>query len=123
MIIIKKFKDLIKFKKFYKYEPELAGGAKAMARIYANGENLKNPFISPLYADLHDLPPWLIQAGGIEVILDECILLADRAKETGVDVILEVYEGMTHVFQSFADKLEESTKAWNSIGDFVQKHL
>jgi acetyl esterase/lipase len=110
-------------KKFYKYEPELAVGVKAMARLYANRESLKNPFISPVYADLHDLPPLLIQAGGIEVLLDESILLADRAKEAGVDVTLEVYEGMTHVFQSFADKLEESVKAWKSIEKFVKNHL
>ncbi len=110
-------------KKFYKYEPELAVGVKAMARLYANRESLSNPFISPVYADLHDLPPLLIQAGGIEVLLDESVLLADRAKEAGVNVTLEVYEGMTHVFQSFADKLKESRKAWKNIGDFVQDHL
>ena len=110
-------------KNFYKYEPELAIGVKAMARLYANRENLKNPFISPVYADLEGLPPLLIQAGGIEVILDESILLAERAKEAGVDVTLEVYEGMTHVFQSFADKLEESMKAWKSIAKFVKLHL
>ncbi|MFW9897645.1 MAG: alpha/beta hydrolase [Candidatus Thorarchaeota archaeon] len=110
-------------KKYYNYEPELAVGVKPMARVYANRENLKNPFISPVYADLHDLSPLLIQAGSIEVLLDDSILLADRAKEAGVDVTLEVYEGMTHVFQSFADDLEESIKAWKSIGDFVQDHL
>ena len=110
-------------KKFYKYEPELAVGVKPMARLYANRENLKNPFISPVYADLYDLPPLLIQAGGIEVLLDESLLLAERAKEAGVDVTIEVYEGMTHVFQSFADKLEESKQAWKNIGNFVQNHL
>jgi len=110
-------------KRFYKYEPELAIGVKAMARLYANKESLKNPYISPVYADLHHLPPLLIQAGGIEVLLDESVLLADRAKEAGVDATLEVYEGMTHVFQSYADKLEESIKAWKSITDFVQAHL
>jgi monoterpene epsilon-lactone hydrolase len=110
-------------KRFYKYEPELAIGVKAMARLYANKESLKNPYISPVYADLHHLPPLLIQAGGIEVLLDESVLLADRAKEAGVDATLEVYEGMTHVFQSYADKLEDSIKAWKSITDFVQAHL
>jgi monoterpene epsilon-lactone hydrolase len=67
--------------------------------------------------------PLLIQAGGMEVLLDESILLADRTKEAGVNVTLEVYERMTHVFQSFADKLKESRKAWKNIGDFVQDHL
>ena len=110
-------------KTFYKYDPDLAIGARAMARLYANKENLRNPFISPLYADLHDLPPLLIQAGGIEVLLDESVLLAEKAKVAGVEVTLEVYEGMTHTFQGFGDQLEESKKAWKSIGDFVKRHL
>jgi acetyl esterase/lipase len=49
--------------------------------------------------------------------------LAERAKEAGVDVALEVYEGMTHVFQRFADELEESIQAWNIIGKFINTHI
>jgi acetyl esterase/lipase len=111
------------FKKFKMYEPELAIGVKIMSRLYAGKESLKNPYLSPVYADLHDLPPLLIQAGGIEVLLDDSILLAERAKEAGVDVALEVYEGMTHVFQRFADELEESIQAWNIIGKFINTHI
>lgn len=110
-------------KEFYKYEPELASGAKAMASLYAGSNNRKNPYISPLYADFEGLPPLLIQAGGIEVLRDEAVLLAERAKTSGVEVTLEVYERMTHVFQSFADKLEESMDAWKNIGSFVEKHI
>jgi len=110
-------------KEFYKYEPELASGVKAMASLYAGNNNRKNPYISPLYAELEGLPPLLIQVGGIEVLRDEAMLLAEQAKTSGVDVTLEVYEGMTHVFQSFADNLEESMDAWKNIRSFVEKHL
>ena len=110
-------------KEFYKYEPELAAGVKVMASLYAGSNNRKNPYISPVYAELEGLPPLLIQAGGIEVLRDEAVLLAERAKTSGVDVTLEVYEGMTHVFQSFADKIEESMEAWKNIQIFVEKHL
>lgn len=110
-------------KSFYKYEPELASGAKAMASLYAGSNSRKNPLISPVYADLEGLPPLLIQVGGIEVLRDEAMLLAERAKFSGVEVTLEVYEGMTHVFQSFADKLEESMDAWKNIRSFVEKHI
>lgn len=110
-------------KEFYNYEPELASGVRAMASLYAKNENRKNPFISPIYADLAGLPPLLFQVGGIEILRDEVILLAERAKEVGLDVTLEVYERMNHVFQNFADKLEESKEAWRNIAIFVKKYI
>ncbi|MHA1671241.1 MAG: alpha/beta hydrolase [Promethearchaeota archaeon] len=110
-------------KSFYKYEPELASGVKVMASLYARNNNRKNPYISPVYAEFDGLPPLLIQVGSIEVLRDEAILLAEKAKTSGVDVTLEVYEGMTHVFQNFADKLEESMDAWKNISSFAEKHV
>jgi len=104
----------------YKYEPELAEGVKAMAMVYTGGKSTKNPLISPVFADLGGLPPLLIQAGGIEAILDDSILLAERAKSAGVQVTLEVYEKMTHVFQIFGDLLSESKKSFDNIKKFIE---
>ncbi len=111
------------FEEFYKYEPVLASLLTIIAMLYSGTKNKKNPYISPIYADLDGLPPLLIQAGAIEVIRDQAILLAERAKTSGVDVTLEVYERMTHVFQRYANKLEESMDAWKSIMRFVKKHI
>ncbi len=110
-------------KEFYKYEPVLATLVNVIAVLYAGSNSQRNPYISPVYADLENLPPLLIQAGGIEVIRDDAVLLAEKAKTFGVDVTLEIYEGMIHVFQSFANKLEESMEAWKNIGSFVKKHM
>jgi acetyl esterase/lipase len=107
----------------YKYEPIIAEFSKLMAILYARKNSKKNPYISPIYANLEGLPPLLFQAGGIEVIRDEVVSCAEQAKNSGVDVTLEVYENMTHVFQRFGDKLEESVDAWNKIGKFVEKHI
>jgi acetyl esterase/lipase len=107
----------------YKYEPILADGSKLMAMLYAGKNSKKNPYISPIYAELGGLPPLLLQAGGIEVIRDEVVLFTEQAKNAGVDVTLEVYERMTHVFQRFANKLEESMDAWNNIRNFIKKHV
>ncbi len=104
----------------YKYEPEMADGLKTIASLYAGGNSTKNPLISPVFADLGGLPPLLIQAGGIEALLDDSILLAERAKSAGVQVTLEVYEKMTHVFQEFGDLLSESKKAFNNIKKFIE---
>ncbi len=105
-----------------KYEPELATTLRAMASIYLVGpKNKKNPLASPILADLSGLPPLLIQAGGIEVLLDDSITLAERAKAAGVDVVIEVWDGMTHVFQSFGYDLEDSKRAIEKIKEFIYK--
>jgi acetyl esterase/lipase len=90
------------------------------ARFYASKYDLKHPLISPLYADLHSLPPLLIQVGSDEILLDDSIRLASRAQEAGVTVTLEVWEGMIHVFQAFAMILPEGKKAIKGIGIFMR---
>ncbi|MHA2288288.1 MAG: alpha/beta hydrolase [Promethearchaeota archaeon] len=102
-----------------KYEPDLVEGVIELAKLYAQSESVRNPLISPILADLKGLPPMLIQAGGIEALLDDSITLAENAKSAGVEVILEVYDNMTHVFQAFGDDLPESKKALESVANFI----
>ncbi|MFX1480581.1 MAG: alpha/beta hydrolase [Promethearchaeota archaeon] len=104
-----------------KFEPLIKDGIENMAKSYAQKEPLNNSLISPIFADLKGLPPLLIQAGGIEALLDDSITLANRAKEAGVEVTLEVYENMTHVFQNFGEALSESGKAFESVNEFIKK--
>jgi acetyl esterase/lipase len=95
---------------------------KKMARHYAGGADLSEPLISPLYAELHGLPPMLIQVGTREVLLDDSTRFADRAREAGVDVTLEPWEDMIHVWQFFAFMLPEGQQAIDRIGEFIQQH-
>ncbi|UCD57202.1 MAG: alpha/beta hydrolase [Candidatus Hydrogenedentota bacterium] len=97
-------------------------GEKIMARLYAGEANLRAPFISPLYADLHGLPPLLIQVGTAEVLLDDSTRLAERARAAGVNVVLEPWEEMIHVWQFFAAMLPEGQQAIDRIGDFIRRH-
>jgi acetyl esterase/lipase len=107
-----------------KFEPLInKDGIVNMAKLYAQKEPLDNPLISPVFADLKGLSPILIQAGGIEVLVDNSTMLAERAKKDGVEVKLEVYENMTHVFQNFGEKLLESRKAYESVNEFIQKFI
>jgi len=106
-----------------KFEPLMIEGLKSMAKSYAQKESLSNPLISPVFADLKGLPPLLIQAGGIEALVDDSISLAERAKTAGVDVKLEVFENMTHVFQNFGLELSESRKAFESVNEFIHKYI
>ncbi len=105
------------------YEPELASAVRLMAGVYLQGERRKNPLASPVHANLEGLPPMLIQAGSIEVLRDDSALLAERAESAGVVVTLEIWEGMTHVFQNFGDDLPDSKQAIEHIAEFIRKIL
>lgn len=94
---------------------------KVTAKLYAGGHDLKNPYISPLYADLTGLPPMLIQVGTREVLLDDSTRLAERARRAGVDVTLEIWKGMFHVFQLGAAFVPEARKAIENIAAFLRQ--
>ncbi len=93
------------------------------AALYAGGKDLRHPLISPLYADMHGLPPLLIHVGSDEIMLDDSKRVAERAKAAGVEVTLEVWEGLWHVFHAFAYRLAEGKQAIDKIGQFIRKRL
>ena len=95
---------------------------EGMAAAYLGDRSRTTPLASPYYADLQGLPPLLVQVGTAEVLLDDSLRLADRAKEAGVDVTLEVWDDMPHVWQAFASFLSEAREALDHCGQFVQKH-
>ena len=106
------------------YEPGLSKlnlGMTAMS--YSGKYRRRNPLISPLYGDLKGLPPMLIHAGNVETLRDDSVRLADRAKTAGVDVTLEVWDDMPHVFQKFYGEIPESKQAIEKIGQYIQTFL
>jgi epsilon-lactone hydrolase len=94
-----------------------------MARAYLGAATPPTtPLASPLFADLRGLPPLLIHVGSEEVLLDDAIQLAERAKAAGVDATLEVYERMIHVWHWFLPMLDEAPAAVEAIGRFARRH-
>jgi len=91
------------------------------AMMYLGKTDPKNPYASPLYANLKDLPPLCIQVGTAEVLFDDAIRLASLAKEAGVEVQLDIWEDMVHVFQAFAVLAPESQEGIDKIGEFIKK--
>lgn len=83
---------------------------------------LTHPYVSPLFGDMHGLPPLLIQCGDAEVLRDEVTLLAHKASLSGVAVRHELYEDCVHVFQAFLF-LDASRKALQSARHFVRTAL
>jgi monoterpene epsilon-lactone hydrolase len=98
-------------------------GLSEMAAAYAGDHDLRHPLVSPLHADLSGLPPLLIHVGTAEVLLDDAVVLAERARAAGVDVRLEAWDDLVHVFQAFAPMVPEAVEAIDGIGAFVQERL
>jgi epsilon-lactone hydrolase len=96
---------------------------QALAEAYLQGQDVTDPRASPLYAQLTDLPPIRIDVGDDEVLLDDSIRYADRARAAGVDVKLSAWTGMPHVFQSSLGRLLAAEQSLNAIGDFLRQRL
>jgi acetyl esterase/lipase len=92
------------------------------AGYYAGAVERTEPLLSPLYADLRDLPPLLIQVGSEEILLADAARCAAKARRAGVDVTLETWEGMFHVFH-MVPFLRETKRALESIAAFVSHRL
>ena len=90
------------------------------ALAYTSEQNFRNPLVSPIFADFHNFPPLLIQVSADEVLLDDAVALAEKAKSAGVDVSLKVWDGLWHVWQVVGDAIPESKKAFEEIGQFVR---
>lgn len=93
------------------------------AEHYVGDRDPRSPLISPIYADLHGLPPMLIQVGEREILLSDATRLADRARRAGCYVELEVWEGMWHVWHLFAAYVPEGRQAIDRIGAYALRHL
>jgi acetyl esterase/lipase len=91
-----------------------------MAGYYLAGQDPNHPLASPLFGDLKGLPPLLIQVGTAETLLDDSTAFARRAKEAGVDVRLEEWEGLVHGWHGFP-QLPETRQAMARIGEFFKQ--
>jgi len=97
-------------------------GVRWMAPVYVGDASPCDPLASPIYADLSKLPPLLIHVSDTEVLLDDSMRLADRAKQCGVDVELRVWNDLPHAWPVFlAFRLPESFQALGEIAQFIQR--
>lgn len=104
-------------------DPLLTASPERNETTYAGDFPLAYPLISPLFADLHGLPPTLIQVGSEEILFDDSYRLEKQLTSSGVINQLEVWDGMWHVFQGFAPLIPEAQHAISRIGKFLDQHL
>ncbi len=98
---------------------------RARGRDYVGpaGE-LRDPRVSPLHADLRNLPPLLLQVGQVDITRDDAIRLASQAGRDGVEVTLEIHPEMIHGFQGLANAgIPEANDALRRVSDYVRLRL
>jgi monoterpene epsilon-lactone hydrolase len=83
------------------------------------GADPETPLASPLFASLSGLPPLLIQVGTADLLLSDSERLAAAAAEAGVDVTLQIGEGLPHVYQLLLGT-PEAAEATERIGKFLR---
>ena len=94
-----------------------------MAQMFLGSSSPRDPLANPLFADFAGYPPTYIQVGGYEVIIDDALRVAARAKAAGVEVHCEVFPEMQHVFQFMAGRAPEANDAIRKLAAWVKPKL
>ena len=98
-------------------------GLVPSAEAYLAGTDPKDPTVSAVFADLTGLPPLVIHVGDHEVLLDDSVLLAERARAAGVEVELWVAPEMIHVWHAFAGLVPEGQEALERLAAWIRARL
>jgi epsilon-lactone hydrolase len=100
------------------------GYLQELANAYVPaGMESNDPRISVLYADLHGLPPALIQVGSQETLLDDASRFATAAGAADVPVTLEIWPHMIHAWHLWNAHLDAGRRALASAAAFIRRHL
>lgn len=89
--------------------------------IYAGENELVDPYISPAFGDMTDMPPLLIHAGEHEILFDDAAIIHEKAVAAGIDSHFHEWTGMFHCFQMAHPFVPEARTAWQEIGGFIRK--
>jgi monoterpene epsilon-lactone hydrolase len=93
------------------------------AALYANGRDLKDPMLSPVYGDMRGFPPAILTTGTRDLLLSSTVRVHRKLRQAGVEAVLQVFEGQSHA-QYFRDVSAPETKeAFSEIALFFDKHL
>jgi acetyl esterase/lipase len=99
-------------------------GMERTGDLYLDGQDPDQPLLAPaVHADLRGFPPILLQVGTNELLLDDAVRLADRARAAGTDVVLDVVAGVPHVFPAYVGLIDEADEAIARAALFIQQRL
>jgi acetyl esterase/lipase len=93
------------------------------AALYANGHDLKDPLLSPVYGDMHGFPPTILTTGTRDLLLSNTVRVHRKLREAGVDASLQVFEGQSHAQYMRDVNAPETKDAFGEIALFLDRHL
>ncbi len=93
------------------------------ALLYANGHDLKDPQLSPIYGDFTGFPPAILTSGTRDLFLSLTVLTHRKLRRAGVEAELQVFEGMSHAQYNFDPYAPETKETFSEIARFFDKHL
>jgi acetyl esterase/lipase len=99
------------------------GFIRATTLLYANGRDLKDPLISPVYGDVRGFPPAILTSGTRDLYLSNTVRMHRRLRAAAVEAVLQVWEGQSHA-QYMSDITAPETKEYHEeIARFFDLHL
>jgi epsilon-lactone hydrolase len=99
------------------------GFCDAGTKVYANGHDLKDPLLSPVYGDMQGFPPTILTSGTRDLLLSNTVRVHRKLRQAGIDAMLQVYEGQSHAQYYRDDTSPEAKEAFEEIAGFFDKHL
>ncbi len=99
------------------------GFVRATAYLYADGRDLKDPLLSPIYGDVQGFPPTILTSGTRDLYLSNTVRMHRKLRAAGVEAVLQVWEGQSHT-QYMADITAPETKEYHDeVSRFFDLHL
>ncbi len=93
------------------------------ARLYANGHDLRDPQLSPIYGDFHGFPPAILTSGTRDLFLSNTVRTHRKLRQAGVEAELQVFEGFSHAQYLFDPTAPETKEVFSEIAAFLDRHL
>lgn len=99
------------------------GFCDAATKFYANGHDMADPLLSPVYGDMRGFPPTILTSGTRDLLLSNTVRVHRRLREAGVEAYLQVFEAQSHAQYNRDDRAPETKEAYEEIAAFFDRHL
>ena len=93
------------------------------AALYANGRDLKDPMLSPVYGEMRGFPPAILTTGTRDLLLSSTVRVHRKLRQAGVESTLQVFEGQSHAHYYRDVNAPETREAFEEIARFFNQHL
>jgi monoterpene epsilon-lactone hydrolase len=99
------------------------GFVDAAVKLYADGVDLRDPYLSPIYGDLSGFPPTFLVTGTRDLLLSNTVRVHRKLRDAGVEADLVVIEGMSHADYFLVPDAPESRSIYKDLSNFLKMHF